>query len=155
MKRSQRWNTLLICPCRDWHSGGSDVWSNILPTRPRRRTTKAELIWITSGTYGKRDDYLGEASHKDRCESYSNPQPEGLQCSAQPLCHQWTLMNTRRQKINRNITIHCLSIWYLIGSSQVTLQSFTDSVRHNKSDITFRTRISQLSASRFLLTIKL
>jgi len=37
MKRSQRWNTLQICPCRDSNSRGSELWSNTLPVRPRRR----------------------------------------------------------------------------------------------------------------------
>ena len=31
MKRSQRWNTLQICPRRDSNTGGSDLWSNTLP----------------------------------------------------------------------------------------------------------------------------
>ena len=30
MKRSQRWNTLHICPRRDSNTGGSDLWSNTL-----------------------------------------------------------------------------------------------------------------------------
>ena len=33
---SQRWNTLQICPRRESNSGGSDLWSNALPTRPWR-----------------------------------------------------------------------------------------------------------------------
>ena len=40
MKRSQRWNNLQICPHRDSNSGGSDLRSNTLPTRPRRRLEK-------------------------------------------------------------------------------------------------------------------
>ena len=31
MKRSQRWNTLKICPRGDSNSGSSDLWSNTLP----------------------------------------------------------------------------------------------------------------------------
>ena len=31
MKRSERWNTLQICPRRDSNTGGSDLWSNTLP----------------------------------------------------------------------------------------------------------------------------
>jgi len=38
-KRSQRWNALQICRRRDSNSGGSDLCSNALPTRPRRRPT--------------------------------------------------------------------------------------------------------------------
>ena len=41
MKRSRRWNTLQICPRRSSNSGGSDLWSNALPVRPRR------LAWDT------------------------------------------------------------------------------------------------------------
>jgi len=37
MKRSQRWNSLQLFPRWDSNSGGSDLWSNALPTRPRRR----------------------------------------------------------------------------------------------------------------------
>ena len=37
MKRSQRWNTLQICPRRDSNLGGSNLWSNALSIRPRRR----------------------------------------------------------------------------------------------------------------------
>ena len=36
MKQNQRWNTLLICQHRDSNSGGSNLWSNALPTRARR-----------------------------------------------------------------------------------------------------------------------
>ena len=35
MKLSQRWNTLQICPRQDSNSGGSELWSNALPVRPR------------------------------------------------------------------------------------------------------------------------
>ena len=31
MKRSQRWNTLQICPRRDSNTGGDALWSNTLP----------------------------------------------------------------------------------------------------------------------------
>ena len=36
MTPSQRWNNLQICPRRGSSLGGSDTWSNALPTRPRR-----------------------------------------------------------------------------------------------------------------------
>jgi len=38
-ERSQRWNTLQIWPGRDSTSGGNDLWSKALPTRPRRPPT--------------------------------------------------------------------------------------------------------------------
>ena len=44
MERSQRWNTLQICPRRDSNSGGSELWSNAPPARPRRRPETH--IWI-------------------------------------------------------------------------------------------------------------
>jgi len=37
MKQSQRWNTFQMCPCQYSNSGGSDLWSNLLPTRPWKR----------------------------------------------------------------------------------------------------------------------
>ena len=37
MKWRQGWNTLQICPSRDSNWGGSDLWSNALPTRLWRR----------------------------------------------------------------------------------------------------------------------
>ena len=36
MQRSEKWNNLQICPCRDSNSGRSDLWSNALPVRPWR-----------------------------------------------------------------------------------------------------------------------
>ncbi|KAK2161092.1 hypothetical protein LSH36_121g02023 [Paralvinella palmiformis] len=39
MRRCQRRNTLQICPRRDSNSGGSDLWSNALPTRPWKRAS--------------------------------------------------------------------------------------------------------------------
>jgi len=44
MKQSERWNTLQICPRWDLNSGGSDLWSNTLPVRPRR----LPIGWIIS-----------------------------------------------------------------------------------------------------------
>ena len=49
MKGSQRWNILQMCPLQYSNSGGSDLWSNALPTRPRRGPTGTENIseiWI-------------------------------------------------------------------------------------------------------------
>ena len=46
MKRSQRWNTLQICQYRDSNSGGSDLWSNTLPTRPWRRPTRTLCVCV-------------------------------------------------------------------------------------------------------------
>jgi len=41
MKWSQRWNTLQICPHQDSSSGDSDLWSNVLPTRPWKHPLSA------------------------------------------------------------------------------------------------------------------
>ena len=47
--------TLQICPRRDSNSGGSHLWSNALPTRPRRRPIailvylRATLMYLTKG----------------------------------------------------------------------------------------------------------
>ena len=53
MKRSQRWNTLQICQCRDSNTGGNDLWPNTLPVRPWRHPTliyeinaNISLAWI-------------------------------------------------------------------------------------------------------------
>ena len=45
MKRSQKWNTLQICPRRDSNPCGNDLLSNALPTRPRRRPIRLIIIW--------------------------------------------------------------------------------------------------------------
>ena len=46
MKQSQRWNTLQICPRRDSNSGGRDLWSMGLPTRPWRRPIDRVREWM-------------------------------------------------------------------------------------------------------------
>ena len=45
MKRSQRWNNLQICPRRDSTTGGSELWSNALPVRPRRRMLYSHSLY--------------------------------------------------------------------------------------------------------------
>ena len=50
MKRSQRWNTLQICPPRDSNSVGTDQWSNTLPVRPLRRPGSEDFIDPCAGT---------------------------------------------------------------------------------------------------------
>jgi len=48
-KRSERWNKLQICPRGGSNSGGSDLWSNSLPVRPRkRRLSVVRLVNIRS-----------------------------------------------------------------------------------------------------------
>jgi len=47
MKREQRGNTAQICPRRDSNSGGSEICSKALPTRPRRRPDEDyRSVWI-------------------------------------------------------------------------------------------------------------
>jgi len=41
---SQWWITLQICPHRDLNSGGSDLWSNALPTRRQKRLYSTNII---------------------------------------------------------------------------------------------------------------
>ena len=43
MNRDQCWNTLQIFPHRDSNWSDSDLWSNALPTRSRRRPTSS--VW--------------------------------------------------------------------------------------------------------------
>ena len=50
MKRSQRWNTLSICLHRDSNSGGSDLWSNALPTRPEAPFCWNTTMYLTTDT---------------------------------------------------------------------------------------------------------
>ena len=50
MKRSQRWNTLQICPHRGSNSGGSDMWSKNLPVRsevPFPKVMRRSQRWDT------------------------------------------------------------------------------------------------------------
>ena len=73
MKQSQRWNTLEICPCRDLNSGGSDLWSNALPIRPRRRPAD-----ISENTDVK-SELLKRVWHLTNASRHSNPQPARFQ----------------------------------------------------------------------------
>ena len=50
MKWSRRWNTLQIYPRHDLNSGGSDLWSNMLLTRPRRHPHTMREQWVNART---------------------------------------------------------------------------------------------------------
>ena len=96
MKRSQRWNTVQICPRRDSNSGSSDLWSNALPTRPRRRAPSSSWwgFW-SSHSYGSRDRWSRRSTIQRRW-AFKSKRPHLVPANC---CCCWHCCQTRLHRL--------------------------------------------------------